>query len=54
MEEDPTVENNIALKAATAKLRQIYTQEARQSWKEKAEELNLDKEGNKLWSLHVY
>ena len=51
VEEDPTVENNIALKAATAKLRQIYTQEARQSWKEKTEELNLDKEGNKLWKL---
>ena len=50
-EEDPTEENNIALKAATAKHRQTFIQEARKSWVEKTENLNLDKDGKKLWKL---
>lgn len=51
VEEDPSMENNIALKAATAELRKTYIQEARRSWHEKTDQLNLDKEGNKLWKL---
>lgn len=51
VEEDPIIENNIALKEATAKHRRTLNQEARRSWVEKTEELNLDKEGQKLWRL---
>ena len=51
VEEDPTEENNIALKAASAKHRRTFVQEARRAWQEKTADLNLDKEGNKLWHL---
>lgn len=50
-EENPTVENNINLKATTAKYRRAYLQAARSSWREKTEKLNLDRDGNKLWRL---
>ena len=48
MENNPTLENNIALKAYTTKYRKAYIQAARTSWKEKTEKLNLDRDGNKL------
>ena len=51
VEEEPTQSNNIALKAATAKHRQTLIQETRKSWHEKTENLNLDKDGSKLWKL---
>ena len=51
VENSPTQENNIALKACTAKYRKAYIQAARTSWKEKTEKLNLDRDGNKLWKL---
>ena len=51
VEKDPTPQNNIALKACTAKYRKVYSQAARKSWKEKTEKLNLDRDGNKLWKL---
>jgi ribonuclease HI len=51
VEKDPTPENNIALKACTAKYKKAYTQAARTSWRNKTEQLNLDKDGNKLWKL---
>ena len=47
----PSIENNIAFKAADAKHRKTYIQEARRAWQEKTEELNLDKDGHKLWKL---
>ena len=50
-EEQPTQENNIALKAATAKHKQTIIQETKKSWHEKTENLNLDKDGSKLWRL---
>ena len=51
VKKDPTPQNNIALKACTAKYRKAYTQAARTSWKEKTEKLNLDRDGNNLWKL---
>nr|KAG5704148.1 hypothetical protein BaRGS_009678 [Batillaria attramentaria] len=51
VESHPTQENNITLKACTAKYRKAYIQAARASWREKTEKLNLDKDGNKLWRL---
>lgn len=50
-EKQPSVENNIALKEATARYRLACTQAARKSWQEKTESLNLDKDGSKLWKL---
>ena len=51
VEEDPTIENNIAFKEATAKHRRTLNQETRRCWIEKTQDLNLDKEGQKLWRL---
>ncbi|RUS68475.1 hypothetical protein EGW08_023763 [Elysia chlorotica] len=51
VEEDPTVENNITLKAATALHKRTLIQGARKAWHEKTENLNLDKDGKKLWNL---
>ena len=51
VEEEPTEENNIALKAATAKHKQTLIQETRKSWHVKTENLNLDKDDSKLWRL---
>ena len=51
VENNPTQENNIALKACTARCRKAYVQAARTSWREKTEKLNLDRDGNKLWKL---
>ena len=51
VEQNPSPESNIRLKACTAKYRKTYIQAARTSWKEKTEKLNLDRDGNKLWKL---
>ena len=51
VEQNPTVENNIAFKASSAKCRKEYIQAARTSWREKTESLNLEKDSNKLWKL---
>ena len=50
-ESQPSIENNIALKEATARYKLNCTKAARESWHEKTSELNLDKDGNKLWKL---
>ena len=50
-ETNPSVENNIALKAATAKCRKAYNQSARSSWREKTANLNMDRDGKKLWTF---
>ena len=51
MECSPTLNNNIALKASTARHRKAFNKAARTSWKQKTESLNLDKDGQKLWKL---
>ena len=51
VEENPTIENNISLKAKTAKLKKETLSAMRSSWNEKTSTLNLEKDGNKLWSL---
>ena len=50
-EASPTVENNVALNAASARYRKSYNKAARNSWREKTENLNLDRDGNKLRKL---
>ena len=47
----PTLNNNIALKASTARRRKAFNKSARTSWKQKTESLNLDKDRQKLWKL---
>ena len=51
VESNPTVENNIAHKACSAKYKKTYIQAARKSWREKTESLNMENDGNKLWKL---
>ena len=51
VENNPTIDNNIALKASAAKQKKIFIQTARTSWRKKTESLNLDKDGQKLWKL---
>ena len=51
VEENPTIENNISLKAKTAKLKKETLSAMRSSWNEKTSTLNLEKDGNKLWTL---
>ena len=43
--------NNIALKASTARHRKAFNKSARTSWKQQRESLNLDKDGQKSWKL---
>ena len=50
-EKSPNEQNNISLKAATARYRRKYRQAARNSWIKRTEELNLDRDGHKLWKL---
>lgn len=50
-EDEPSVENNIKFKAATAKLKQVTSTTAKQGWHKKTEGLQLDKSGHKLWKL---
>ena len=50
-EMDPTVENNIALNAASAKYRRETIAAIRKAWHEKTASLDFDKSGRKLWNL---
>ena len=47
----PTLNNNIAHKASTARHKKAFNKAARTSWKQKTESLNLDKDGQKLLKL---
>ena len=49
--ENPSEENNISLKAASAKHQRTLIQEEHKPWHEKTEQLNLDRDGKKLWNL---
>ena len=51
VERNPTVENNITLKAKTAKFRKETISATRKSWHEKTSDLNFDKDGKKLWKI---
>lgn len=51
VEINPTIENNVILKAKTAKLKKETTASIRKSWHEKTSNLKLDRDGSKLWSL---
>ena len=51
VEENLSEENNISLKAASAKHQRTLIQEARKTWHEKTEQFNLDRDGKKLWNL---
>ena len=50
-ENEPSVENNILLKKASAKYVQATNTNARKSWQEKTSHLNLERDGQKLWKL---
>ena len=50
-EQHPTVQNNVHLKASEAKCKKAYIQAARSSWREKTNELNMDRDGKKMWNL---
>ena len=50
-EKSPTVENNIQLKAANAIFRKEHLSSLRKSWHEKTEQLNVDRDGHKLWNI---
>ena len=47
VEEEPDEENNIHLKATTAKYKKTFIQAARNNWKRKTEYLNLDRDRTK-------
>ena len=51
VEENPSEENNISLKAVSAKHKRTLIQEARKTLHEKTEQLNLDRDGQKRWNL---
>uniref|UniRef100_A0A0B7BSI4 Reverse transcriptase domain-containing protein n=1 Tax=Arion vulgaris TaxID=1028688 RepID=A0A0B7BSI4_9EUPU len=46
-----TTEANIKLKATSARYKRTLNENARNSWIEKTQSLNLDRDGNKLWKL---
>ena len=46
-EQLPTVQNNLHLKASEAKCKKAYIQAARSSWRQKTNELNMDRDGKK-------
>ena len=51
-ENEPSVENNILFKKASAKYVKATTNtNARKSWQEKTSNLNLERDGQKLWKL---
>ena len=50
-EKHPTTENNITLKAKTAKFKKESIGATRKSWHEKTRDLNFDKSGRKLWKI---
>jgi hypothetical protein len=49
VENRPTIENNIQLKAANAAYQKEYLKAIRKGWHEKTESLNCDKDVHKLW-----
>ena len=51
VEENHSEESNISLKAASAKHQRTLSQEARKTCHEKTEQLNLYRDGKKLWNL---
>ena len=51
VEQSPSEENNVSLKAASTKHQRTLIQTARKTCHEKTEQLNLDREGKKLWNL---
>ena len=51
MEADPSVDNNIRLKAKTTKFRRESNMAVRNSWHKKIARLNLERDGQKLWRL---
>ena len=50
-EREQTIEANISLKAISAKYKRTVNQTTRDCWREKTENLNFDRDGNKLWKL---
>ncbi|KAK3751631.1 hypothetical protein RRG08_012692 [Elysia crispata] len=50
-EADPSVDNNIRLKAKIAKFRRESNMAVRNSWHKKTAQLNLERDGQKLWRL---
>ena len=50
-ETNPSEENNIALKAKTAKFRKETIEATKKSWHEKTNGLDFDKNGTKLWKI---
>ena len=51
VETDPSVDNNIRLKAKTAKFRRESNMAVTNSWHKKTAQLNLERKGQKLWRL---
>ncbi|GFS00734.1 hypothetical protein ElyMa_001079000 [Elysia marginata] len=51
VEKEPSVDNNIRLKAKTARFRRESNTAVRNSWHKKTAQLNLEKDGQKLWRL---
>ena len=51
VEADPSVDNNIRLKAKIAKFRRESNMAVRNSWHKKTTQLNLERDGQKLWRL---
>jgi hypothetical protein len=50
-EKEQSSEANIKLKATAEKYKRTLNTNTRNSWREKTESLNLDRDGNKLWRL---
>ena len=51
VEKEPTEDNNIELKSKTASYKRTFIQAARNNWRKKTEQLNLERGGSKLWKL---
>ena len=50
-EENPSIDNNIAFKASSARLKRITANAAKSSWERTTANLQYEKEGHKLWKL---
>ena len=50
-EQHPTVQNNVHLKASEAKCKKAYIHAARSSWRQKTNELKMDRDGKKICDL---
>ena len=51
MEQDLSIENNIELNQTSAEYKSYITQAERSNWIKKTGNINLDKDGNRLWKL---